>query len=87
MLLTLRIYWVIHKVLYLEGDIFLKKRWGDNFIIQFGFYITGRNFSTFLLNDKKKGEVLRCIHLNILLHAYYFICINVFCHHKKGRDC
>jgi len=56
MLLTLRIYWVIHKVLYLEGDIFLKKRWGENFIIQFGFYITGRNFSTFLLNDKKKEK-------------------------------
>jgi hypothetical protein len=54
MLLTLRIYWVIHKVLYLGGDIFLKKRWGENFIIQFGFYITWRNFSTFLLNDKKK---------------------------------
>jgi len=45
----------MHKVLYLGGDIFLKKDWGGG-ILLFGFSIMGGgSFSTFLLNDKK-GE-------------------------------
>jgi len=95
-LLMLRIYWVMHKVLYSGRDIFLnknrenfykKKKKKENFIIFLGFHIIGISFfSTFLINDKK-GEKFWNAYIEIFYYMFITLYALMFCHHKKEGGC